>query len=100
MIKKNGPVMDSLGKILAGFNWDERKYISQEFQDYGYRLAEQLGDLSHKALYMRLAKTEPRARLTEALCFVKEAYQVKNPAKLFMWKLHQLKERGEEKKKE
>jgi hypothetical protein len=92
--------MQSLKNILKGFDWDKRKYISQEFQDYGYRLAESLGDLKHKALYIKLAKELPRAMLEEALNFVKAASNVKSRAKLFMWKLEQLrKEKGWQEKK-
>ena len=81
----------SIKDILSSFNWKEDKYISREFQDYGYRLAEELQDLDHKALYIKLAKELPRALLEKARNFVKDAYQVKNPARLFMWKLRELK---------
>lgn len=86
--------MPSIGQILVGFDWDERKFIAHEFQDYGYRLAQQLEDLEHKALYIKLAKSVPRRLLEEALCFVKASVQARNPARLFMWKLKQL--RGNE----
>lgn len=81
----------SIKKILSSFDPTKDKYISREFQDYGYRLAEELNDLEHKALYIKLAKETPRFLLEKARNFVKDAYQVKNPAKLFMWKLQQLK---------
>ena len=45
-----------IGDVLKKFKADEDKYISREFQKYGYDLAEELGDLEHKALYMKLAK--------------------------------------------
>ncbi len=83
--------MQSLGDILHDFDWDKKKYISQEFQDYGYRLAEKLFDLKHKALYIKLAKELPRSLLEEALNFVKDANNVKSRAKLFMWKLNEIK---------
>jgi len=83
--------MQSLKSVLTGFDWDKKKYISREFQDYGYRLAEKLSDLKHKALYIKLAKEQPRSLLEEALNFVKDASNVKNRAKLFMWKLKELK---------
>ena len=86
---QKGP--QSIKDILSSFNWREDKYISREFQDYGYRLAEELQDLEHKALYIKLAKESPRALLEKARNFVKDAYQVKNPARLFMWKLKELK---------
>jgi len=88
----------SIGEILSSFDWQKDKYISREFQDYGYHLAEELHDLEHKALYIKLAKELPRSLLEKARNFVKDAYQVKNPAKLFMWKLQQLKKEKENKK--
>lgn len=86
--------MKSVREILSDFDWDKRKYITKEFQDYGYRLAEQLNDLRHKALYIKLAKEMPRAMLEEALSFVKSASKVKSRAKLFMWKLEELRKEG------
>mgnify|MGYP001582121895 FL=1 len=81
--------MQTIGNILIGFNPLEDKYISREFQSYGYYLCEQLNDFKHKSLYMRLAKTVPRALLEKALSFVKDA-NVKRKGALFMWKLKEL----------
>lgn len=67
------------------------KYISREFQKYGYDLALELGDLKNKALYIKLAKTTPRVLLENARSFVKDAYNAKSKGKLFMWKLQLLK---------
>ena len=67
------------------------KYISREFQKYAYDLAKELDDLAHKSLYMRLAKNTPRALLENARNFVKEASSVNSRARLFMWKLSELK---------
>lgn len=83
--------LQSIRKILKDYDWERKKYISQEFQDYGYRLAVALDDLEHKSLYIKLAKEEERWLLEEAKNFVKDAYQVKNKARLFMWKLSSLK---------
>lgn len=80
---------DSAGNILKRFNSVEDKYISREFQKYAYDLAVELGDEKHKSLYMRLAKTTPRQLLEQARYFVKDA-KADYPAKLFMWKLSQL----------
>jgi len=77
--------------VLKKFQKDEDKYISREFQKYGYDLAEELGDLKNKSLYIKLAKETPRGLLEAAKNFVKDAYQVKSKPKLFMWKLQQLK---------
>lgn len=95
--KKRG--FSSIRDVLSGFDWDKDKYISREFQDYGYRLAEELNDLKHKALYIKLAKELPRPLLEEARNFVKDAKNVKNPARLFMWKLAELRKEREKKKK-
>ncbi len=80
-----------IGDILTKFNPLEDKYISREFQSYGIYLAEELGDYKHRALYIRLAKTVPRAVLEKALSFVKDA-KARNKARLFMWKMKKLKE--------
>jgi len=77
--------------ILKRFDTDRDKYISREFQKYGYDLAEELGDLKNKSLYIKLAKEAPRGFLETARNFVKDAYQVKSKARLFMWKLSELK---------
>jgi len=80
-----------LGDILDKYKpKDEGKYISQEFQDYGYRLAVDLEDLVHKALYIRFAKTIDRSILERARSFAVDAYTAKSRAKLFMWKLKEL----------
>lgn len=81
--------MQTVGSILKKFNPLEDKYISREFQSYGIYLSETLGDYTHKALYIRLAKTVPRAILEKALSFVKDA-NARNKGKLFMWKMKQL----------
>ena len=86
--------MQTVGDILTKFNPLEDKYISREFQSYGIYLAETLNDMKHKSLYIRLAKTVPRAILEKALSFVKDARATSKP-KLFMWKMGKLK-KGEE----
>lgn len=83
---------DSIKSVLNKFNPTQDVYISREFQKYAYDLAQELGDLDHKSLYMRLAKTNPRQLLEQARYFVKDASKVQNRARLFMWKLKQLRE--------
>jgi protein-arginine kinase len=78
----------SIGEVLKKRK-DKKKYITREFQDYGYRLAESLNDLKHKSLYIKLAKEEDREVLQQAWEFVKDA-NAKSKAKLFMWKLKKL----------
>ena len=85
-MNSNQPTL--LGDILKKFaGRNDGKYISQEFQDYGYRLAVDLNDLAHTSLYIKLAKTTPRAILDQARAFVIDAPNVKHKGKLFMWKL-------------
>lgn len=86
--------MQSIKTILQKFNPLEDKYISREFQAYGIHLAEELGDYKHRSLYIRLAKTIPRAILEKALSFVKDS-NAKSRARLFMWKVQKLR-KGEE----
>ena len=81
----------NISEILGKFKKDEDKYISREFQKYAYDLAKELNDLSHKSLYMRLAKNTPRVLLENARNFVKDAYKVQSRPRLFMWKLSELK---------
>ena len=82
--------MQTVADILKKFNPIEDKYISREFQSYGIYLAETLDDYKHKSLYIRLAKTVPRAILEKALSFVKDA-NAHSKGKLFMWKMKQIK---------
>lgn len=86
----------ALGELLKKFDYDKNKYISREFQDYGYRLAEEMGDVKQASLYIKLAKDKPRAWLEEAKRFVMGAEKVRSRPRLFMWKLKQI---GDEKGK-
>ncbi len=81
--------MQTIGTILQKFNPLEDKYISREFQAYGIYLSEGLDDYKHKALYIRLAKTVPRAILEKAFSFVKDS-NAKSKGRLFMWKMKEL----------
>lgn len=85
--------MQKVGDIIKKYKLeDQDKYVSREFQKYAYDLAVELGDLPHKSLYMRLAKTTPRILLEKARSFVKDAVNAKSKGRLFMWRLKQLKE--------
>ncbi len=81
--------MQTIKDILKNFNPLEDKYISREFQAFGCHLAEKLGDEKHKSLYIKLAKTQPRPVLEEALRFVVDSH-ARNKGALFMWKLKEL----------
>jgi hypothetical protein len=81
--------MQSVKDILKKFNPMEDKYISREFQTFAIHLSKKLNDERRKSLYMKLAKTIPRAILEEALRFVVDS-NARNKAALFMWKLKEL----------
>lgn len=88
------PVAD----VLKRFNPTQDRFISREFQKYAYDLAEELLDLDHKSLYMRLVKNTPRRLIEQARYFVKDAQNVQNRGRLFMWKLGQLRKEHKEKR--
>ena len=71
---------------------------SHEFQAYGNRLAEELGDKKHRTLYIKLAKTEDRSLLEEARASVLGSKGATTKGRLFMWKVGQLKKEREDKK--
>lgn len=85
--------MKSLKQIL-----DEKtkpgknKYVTREWQDFGYRLAMELEDPEHVSLYIKLAKNEDRARLEQARRFAIDSNADKRGA-LFMWKLSELRKK-------
>ncbi len=84
--------MKSLKDILDKKEIESQpNYVTKEFQAFGCRIAEELDDLKHKALYIKLAKEEPRARLEKAMEFVKSS-KPRSKAKLFMWKLKKLRQ--------
>lgn len=90
--------MDKVGfkpieKILDRYDLEETKQrrISREFQDYAYRLAVELDDTAHTAIYMRLVKNNPRELVERAKSFVMDA-NARSKGKMFMWKLKQLKD--------
>jgi hypothetical protein len=72
-------------------NIEQNKYVTQEFQSFGCHIAEALDDKAHTSLYIKLAKQIQRGLLERALSFVSDA-NADNKAKLFMWKLNQLKQ--------
>ena len=89
----------SIGSVLSKYKLDDTdKYVSREFQKYAYDLAEELGDMAHKSLYMKLAKETPRILLEKAKSFVKDAQNARSKGRLFMWKLQQLKTESAKKK--
>lgn len=86
-MKKIGDVIKDKTSVVRD------KYVSREFQKYGWDLANELNDLSHKALYIKLAKTTPRHILEAARTFVSDATNANSKARLFMWKVKNLKDK-------
>ena len=98
--------MDKIGfkpmvSILDKYDLEETKQrrISREFQDYAYRLAVELDDTAHTAIYMRLAKNTPRPIIEQARLFVLGANHPTSKGRLFMWKLKQLREENKAEEK-
>ena len=95
--KKGG--FKKIDQLMVNFDQPEKnKYVSREYQSYGVELAYALGDEAHKSLYIKMARDYPRGLLETARSFVKDAASAQSKARLFMWKLKQL--RDETKKKE
>ncbi len=88
MVQKIGDFDEFLKRIDQ-----RRRYVKTEYQAYGLELAKELGDWKNRSLYIKLAKEQPREILEQARLFVKDqpSGKIKNRARLFMWKLQQLK---------
>ncbi len=85
--------MKSIKVAISEVKFKNRpKNIAHEFQMYGVYLAESLDDTKRYSLYIKLAKELPRHILEEALSYTKGYYSAKSKAKIFMWRLKQLKE--------
>jgi hypothetical protein len=89
-------ISDILQKRIL--NPDKRN--TKEFQAYGNLLADELGDTAHRALYIKLAKTEDRTLLERAREYVKNSPKALTRGRLFMWKLSQLKNPDKEELKD
>jgi len=89
MVKKKVGDFTSIGIVLRKFNEEKDKYVSREFQKYGYELARSLGELKNRGLYIGLAKKEPRAILDKIKYEILDSGKGGSLGKLFMWKLGQ-----------
>jgi len=91
--------MQKISDLLTKYKVDDTdKYVSREFQKYGYDLANELGDPKRVSLYIKLAKDNPRGMIESARSFVKDAQNARSKPRLFMWKLKQLKDDKQAKK--
>lgn len=90
--KATGPTnMEGLFSMTA---YEKRKkYVTKQFQAYGLQLAEELDDWANRTLYIKLAKTTDPKLLEQARLFVRDQLPrtIRSKARLFMWKLKQLK---------
>ncbi len=85
--------MQSIKTVIKNFDPVKDKYVSREFQTFALKLAEELDDYKHRAIYMRLAKTVHRSILEKALSFCVDS-NADNKGALFMWKLKELRSRS------
>jgi hypothetical protein len=83
--------MKSISEVIKEKSIKPDRHNSKEFQAYGNMLAEELGDIKHRALYIKMAKTENRGLVEAARSYVKDANNATTKGRLFMWKLSQLK---------
>lgn len=92
--------MKTISDIINSKKMSRDYRCSHEFQAYGNKLSEDLGDKKHRALYIKLAKTEDRSLLEEAKDSVLSSRNATTKGRLFMWKVGQLKKERKEKQKE
>jgi hypothetical protein len=89
--------MKKISDIMKNKKFSRDYRCSHEFQAYGNRLAEELGDMKHRSLYIKMAKTEDRNILEQARVSVVNSKKAKTKGRLFMWKVNQLKKERKEK---
>ena len=100
--------MQKIGGLIDKFKLDNKdkqslsfgtrdKYVSREFQKYGYDLAQELGHPQGVSMYIKLAKITPRGLMESARSFVRDATNARSKSRLFMWKLKQLKDESKNK---
>jgi hypothetical protein len=82
-----------ISDILKARELKRDKRNTYEFQAYGNRLAEELGDTKRRSLYIKLAKEVDRDLLEAAREYVMRSENATTKGKLFMWKLTELKKK-------
>lgn len=87
--------MKSISDVIKEKSLKPDRHNTKEFQAFGNMLAEELGDVKHRALYIKMAKTENRGLLEAARSFVKDSRNTTTKGRLFMWKMTQLKKEKE-----
>lgn len=94
---KKKKVPESAKDILLSSDWFVRreisaKFITKEYQQYGLQIASRLNDMEHRSLYIKLAKEEDRNVIEKAISFAMDYPKVNSKAKVFMWKLKEIRE--------
>lgn len=90
--------MESIGDLIkdpkkfADDLKSRHKYVTKEFQDFGYRLAVKLADTQHASMYIKMAKERERALLEQALSFTIDYPNANSKPRIFLWKLRELQE--------
>lgn len=83
-------MVSSIKEILARRSHQNAKNIAHEFQDFGVRLSQTLDDRKRRSFYIKLAKENNRSVLERARDFALGYPKAKSKAKVFMWRLKQL----------
>jgi len=96
--KKKNKGFSQLGNLFDQYQVKKDSgHVTREFQNFGLHLANKLDDQTHKGLYIKMAKEENRGVLEAALRFVIDS-DADSKARLFMWKVKQIKQEKQRKK--
>jgi predicted RecB family nuclease len=98
--KDQEELFDSSEYVTSKYISGKKKgYVTKEYQSYGAWLAHQLNDENRMSMYIKWAKEKPRSLLESAYRFTADYPNAKDKSRLFMWKVKELEEQTEEKKK-
>jgi predicted RecB family nuclease len=84
-------------KYISG---KKKGYVTKEYQSYGAWLAHELNDEKRISMYIKWAKEKPRSLLESAYRFTADYPNAKDKSRLFMWKVKELENETEDKKKD
>ena len=83
--------IQSIKEIISGKGRKRiPKNIAYEFQDFGVRLSQALGDLRRKSFYIKLSKQVERQYLERARDYALGYTKAKSKARVFMWYLKEM----------
>jgi len=91
--------MQNISNLLKNKKITRDYRNSYEYQAYGNNLAQQLNDIKHRALYIKMSKNEDRNILENARVFVISQKHITDKGKLFMWKVKKIKQEKKSLKK-